>query len=709
MSLKERTINVDIMTKEYTKLKYKQGDSNQTLKFKFYKNGSELDLTGYVAGIFYEKPNNEVLEKGATINNNIVTTTITSGVLNTEGIVKAEIFLTKNTEVAISFTILINVEKSIDASSALEEREEWDAIRDLLINGNNFSMIDDDLTATSKTWSSDKINSQIKEKTNNLQGQINNLVIDGTGDSNPEVVQARGEYDILNDRLNSHEDSIEATKSSLNICKEEISKLNEKIGYDTKTIYLEKNSTYIVPSNVESQTVELSWDGDVAEGDSLYFLNGANGPALPYTLNTGYNQISKIFGTDVVTHAFNNKGSDMYGKAYGCVYINVGSGDTITAQDGYYYDINGNKVSSIVESGIYYIYVSSISSADPATNGINRGYLKSENGTSVIEKIALQSLPWLSEQHTSISIKSITDFRKYFPADKIVGLGFGESYTPIKQASILIDNTTTVTGETLSLQIHANMSIVCTLGSVTFNYKVLKSSSESGSSGGDVTTRPWADYKWACIGDSYTDTTINATYKYENIIHDLTGIQVQMLGVGGTGWWKGYDTQTSYRFRAVQVESDTDIVTLFGSINDWKYRFADTPLTIGTKSDSLANNDNTLCAYINDVFDALEETVPTAQIIVFSPMYYHGLAGKVQELFDAVKVCTENRGYEYVDMLNIGWKRIEKNDTYAQKYCTDYSTTAEAFGHPNNLAHKTFIAPKFYNKLKEYLPIHKGL
>ena len=163
MSLKERTINVDIMTKEYTKLKYKQGDSNQTLKFKFYKNGSELDLTGYVAGIFYEKSNNEVLEKTGNINGNIVTTTITSGILNTPGVVKTEIFLTKGEEVSISFTILIEVESSIDKNSAVQEKEEWDIIKDLLINGNNISMIDDSLTATNKTWSSDKIDSQIKD------------------------------------------------------------------------------------------------------------------------------------------------------------------------------------------------------------------------------------------------------------------------------------------------------------------------------------------------------------------------------------------------------------------------------------------------------------------------------------------------------------------------------------------------------------------
>lgn len=35
----------------------------------------------------------------------------------------------------------------------------------------------------------------------NLQGQVNNLVVNGTGDSNPEVVQARGEFNLLNERL----------------------------------------------------------------------------------------------------------------------------------------------------------------------------------------------------------------------------------------------------------------------------------------------------------------------------------------------------------------------------------------------------------------------------------------------------------------------------------------------------------------------------
>lgn len=47
--------------------------------------------------------------------------------------------------------------------------------------------------------------STVTETTNKLQQQINNLVLNNGGDSNPEVVQARGSFDTLNDRLTSNE------------------------------------------------------------------------------------------------------------------------------------------------------------------------------------------------------------------------------------------------------------------------------------------------------------------------------------------------------------------------------------------------------------------------------------------------------------------------------------------------------------------------
>ena len=250
MSLKERTINIDIMTKEYTKLKYKQGDSNQILKFKFYKNGSELDLTGYVAGIFYEKPNNEILEKTGNISSNTVTTTITSGVLNTTGIVKTEIFLTKDDEVSISFTILIEVEASINKNAAVQKKEEWDAIKDLLINANNVSIIDDSLTTTNKTWSSDKINSQIKDIENNgvttevveakVQSVIDEKIADGTM-ANLTIADGSITKDKLDPSIN-----LDVENNSIGI-----EKLKEDV---TKNIYLPivniiKNGNFIDTSN----------------------------------------------------------------------------------------------------------------------------------------------------------------------------------------------------------------------------------------------------------------------------------------------------------------------------------------------------------------------------------------------------------------------------------------------------------------------------
>ena len=67
-------------------------------------------------------------------------------------------------------------------------------------------------------------NAQLSQKTDksvteNLQGQINNLVINGTGDSNPEVVQARGSEQVLNDRLNKIENGERLKNTNIDVLK----------------------------------------------------------------------------------------------------------------------------------------------------------------------------------------------------------------------------------------------------------------------------------------------------------------------------------------------------------------------------------------------------------------------------------------------------------------------------------------------------------
>lgn len=454
-------------------------------------------------------------------------------------------------------------------------------------------------------------------------------------------------------------------------------------------VILEGGKTFIVPTECETQTIELTWSKPTSS-DNMIFTNGASG-TMPYQLSSGYTQIAQVFGTQVSQAAFDGDGANA--KVFGYIDITVGAEDTVTT-NGKIFNLDSSKLAdnTITKSGIYLISYTMMS-----RDGLsNRCYVSSSNRTSVINNIVLQSAYWL-RQNANADINSHSEFANAFPASKIASVKPGEEFTISDTAKARFDGVE-ITEEVSEYDIVPGMTIQCMSGKLKFTYEMLIENS-------NPNTSSWMAYKWACIGDSYTDPTINADYKYEHIIADTTGIQIQTLGVGGTGWWKGYDTQTSYRFRASLVGLDTDVVTLFGSINDWKYYQGDNALTLGTVTDSLSDGDNTLSAYINDVFDVLEERVPTAQIIVFGPMYYRGLGDRPKELHETLKACTENRGYEYVDMLNVGWRRILNNVEYAKTYCTDYNEESETFGHPNNLAHKTIIAPKFYNKLKEYLPI----
>lgn len=478
---------------------------------------------------------------------------------------------------------------------------------------------------------------------------------------------------------------------------------------NTINVSLNPSNTYTISNNGIEETINLQWTAieEDVQNDSIKFYNGATG-TFPVKIPTDTALQLGNFYKDIIADSYNNKGDDKLGTIIGYINLNVGDGDTITVGNDFVCDLNGNILKTVTESGYYLVYRTSIASA---SGYVNKGTLLSSLGTSSITNIVMQSKPYIVENYPNFSF-SVPTFVNKFPPTLIGDLAPQTSYSPSTPGTPGIFGRATINGseitnETTSYSIKKGDVINCLEGNLSFTYRVVS----SGSSEGTQTVKPsystnidLSNYKWACIGDSYTDTTINADYKYCQIIGDVTKIKVQYLGKGGTGWWKGYDTQTSFRYRASQVSADTDIVTIFGSINDWKYYQGDSPLTIGTKTDSLPT-ENTLCAYINDVFDVLEQTVPKAQIIVFSPMYYHGLSARVSELFNAVKECTENRGYEFVDMLHTGWYRIENNATYAQTYCTDYSASAESYGHPNNLAHKTFIAPKFYHKLLEYLPI----
>lgn len=224
----------------------------------------------------------------------------------------------------------------------------------------------------------------------------------------------------------------------------------------------------------------------------------------------------------------------------------------------------------------------------------------------------------------------------------------------------------------------------------------------------------WSNIKWTVVGDSLTDSTINANKKYHQIIKEKTGIQVQELAKGGTGYTAGYASNDAFIDRISTINPDVDIVTIFGSVNDWKNNQYNSLCTVvGTATDVYDDSksviENTFCANLNKAFDKLNEVCPNAQVIVFGAMPYYGVNQiYFENVRKALKSVCETRHIPYVDMFDsTGFYKIMNVTEYATTYTTDFAgnnyDTQRAFGHPNNLAHEKIIAPKFFEELKKWI------
>lgn len=328
-------------------------------------------------------------------------------------------------------------------------------------------------------------------------------------------------------------------------------------------------------------------------------------------------------------------------------------------------------------------------------DAINFCFNPSGSGTGTIDYIYCIDVTALKESGV-IESTSLAYLAELFGGLELVpGQNYAGSVT-VGEATLNITRdgeTSTVDGGTATATVQGGDVLSVEGGSVTFMLKVLR----------EVYNDPisvWADKKWVAFGDSLTAEFINADKKYYRHIEGKTGINVVVMGVGGTGYAKNYGGGTSYGERMAFCPSDADIITIFGSINDWN-TLNTGGVQIGSPSDSL--DAGTYSGYVNNCIDVAISKAPYAQIALVSPMFYRGIALNLQEsISSALKAVAEYRRIKFLDLYHGSGFRIE-NDTFAQAYTTDYSATAEAFGHPNNLAHEQLIAPEFMELLRRML------
>lgn len=321
------------------------------------------------------------------------------------------------------------------------------------------------------------------------------------------------------------------------------------------------------------------------------------------------------------------------------------------------------------------------------------GLSKSESGTGTIKHLYCIDVTALLDAGT-ISSVAINDLVALFGGlDLIPGQDFaGETTSGTATLTIKRgDVQQSVDSPASTATIEGGDVLSVSAGTVSFVYVTTKVT------GVTTAEKPWADKKWCAFGDSLTDPTINATKKYHAIIAEKTGISVTVLGKGGTGYYKTKDDGTAYYQRMANCPADADVVTIFGSVNDWN-AIKNGGLTIGNASDAMSAG--TYSGYVNECIDVAISKAPYAQIALITPMDYHGLPDETLEsIANALLAVAKYRKVKCLDLYHTSGFRVD-DATYAQAYTTDYSATADTYGHPSNVAHERLIAPVFLELLK---------
>ena len=236
----------------------------------------------------------------------------------------------------------------------------------------------------------------------------------------------------------------------------------------------------------------------------------------------------------------------------------------------------------------------------------------------------------------------------------------------------------------------------------------------------------WSPYRWIVCGDSLSDPTLNPVGgKYYDIIHTNSGIRTVVTGKGSSGYFAMRKDGMAFCQRLQSIPPDADIVTIFGSVNDWKwYQKGGAP--VGSATDTL-NDTETVAAYINKAIDVVKERAPLARIVMIPGLYYYGVnQEKITAVYTVMEEIAALRGIRFVDWYakqneqgytftnagNYEFKKINRDLSgadFASVYTRDYSEKGSAYGHPSAAYNAEWLAPAFATELSREIAALRAL
>lgn len=209
---------------------------------------------------------------------------------------------------------------------------------------------------------------------------------------------------------------------------------------------------------------------------------------------------------------------------------------------------------------------------------------------------------------------------------------------------------------------------------------------------------------WCAFGDSLTDVNTlkgeeSGTKNYVDFVHFATGLNVFNLGKGGSGYMADNGYNQSFVDRIKDIPEESDIITCFGSFNDYEKANGH----IGNIDDK---TEETLYGCLNLFVAGVFERCPDAILALITPTpwtSYNNVSGKSdfsESYVQAILDISKKYGLPCLDLYHISGLR-PWDASFRNKFFRDDTGDRIAEGvHPLEIAHKKYIAPKVESFIK---------
>ena len=309
--MRNRIAIVDIATRKFKALSYKQYDVNNILQIVVMENNKIVDISSYNATIYFKLPSEKTYRTIGIIKNNTINVTLSSSILKEYGKVILEVKLSNGDEIVTTFSIYLNVEKSIDSTDSSDADDDPN-LEDIHHTHNNKEVLDQITQEMIDTIVSgggfvDLTGYQTKEDMNLTT--INKTIVGSINELNEKI--DNGGIDNID--LSNYITKTELNSKGYLTEHQDISGKADKTEIPTKTSQLANDNNFIssIPSEYITET-ELESKGYLTEHQSLdnYALKSEI-PTVPTKisqLQNDSNFISSIPEEYVTEQELNNKG-----------------------------------------------------------------------------------------------------------------------------------------------------------------------------------------------------------------------------------------------------------------------------------------------------------------------------------------------------------------------------------------------------------------